>query len=156
MRIRKIKKEDYEQVKALEIQVHKLHNKARSDVFKKDESGVLNHEHFLDILNNPKYCSFVCMHENKIVGELLAFIKTGTPAPFMKNRKILYIESLCVDASMRHKGVGTKLINHAKKLAKLQGCEAIELNVWAFNNNAIEFYKAQGMSVKTMVYEAKL
>ncbi len=51
MSIRKIKKEDYEQIKALELQVHQLHQKARPDVFKKEESGVLNYDYFLQLLN---------------------------------------------------------------------------------------------------------
>ena len=156
MSIRKIKKEDYEQIKALELQVHQLHQKARPDVFKKEERGVLNYDYFLQLLNNPKHHCFACVLDGEIVGELLSFEKAGSPAPFMKKRKVLYIESIAVDEQMQHKGIGCKLINHIKKFAKKQGFESIELNVWAFNNNAIEFYKAMGMNLKTMVYEAKL
>lgn len=156
MSIRKIRLDDYEQIKALEIQVHRQHQKARPDVFKKDESGVLNYEYFLQILNSKKYYGFVCVQDGKIVGELFAFLKTGSPAPFMKNRKVMFVESIAVDSNFRRSGIGTKLMNHLKNFAKKQGFEAIELNVWAFNNQAIDFYKSLGMNLKTTVFETKL
>ncbi len=43
-----------------------------------------------------------------------------------------------------------------EKIAKENECSPIELNVWAFNDEAIKFYESIGMSVKTMILEKKL
>ena len=38
-------------------------------------------------------------------------------------------------------------------MAKKEGLDAVELNVWAFNKSAIKFYSSLGMSVKNMKLE---
>lgn len=43
-----------------------------------------------------------------------------------------------------------------EKLAKYNNCSSVELNVWAFNENAIKFYEGMGMSVKTMILEKNI
>lgn len=40
-----------------------------------------------------------------------------------------------------------------EKLAKDNNCSSVELNVWAFNENAIKFFEGMGMGVKTMILE---
>ena len=41
----------------------------------------------------------------------------------------------------------------AKQLARKENVSSIELNVWAFNKNAINFYKELGFTCKSMRYE---
>lgn len=46
------------------------------------------------------------------------------------------------------------LVDFAKKFAKDNGCSRIELNVWAFNKEAYDFWANQGMKEQrhTMEY----
>lgn len=41
----------------------------------------------------------------------------------------------------------------AKQLARKENVSCIELNVWAFNKNAINFYEELGFKCKSMRYE---
>ena len=43
-----------------------------------------------------------------------------------------------------------------QKKAIVEHIDAIELNVWSFNETAINFYEALGMSVKNMKFEKLL
>lgn len=56
----------------------------------------------------------------------------------------------------KNKGIGKNLLNEAKKLAKEKGATNLELMVWAFNDNAIEFYKKMGIKNKSYALEEKL
>ena len=48
---------------------------------------------------------------------------------------------------------GRLLMDATKKEAENNGCHIAELNVWAFNENAVEFYKNCGMKVQRMYME---
>lgn len=76
--------------------------------------------------------------------------------PIFKFRSIYYIDDIVVDKDYRHKGIGKKLYNYVLDKAKKNNIDSIELNVWAFNQSAINFYKSLGMSEKNIKYEQKL
>lgn len=52
-----------------------------------------------------------------------------------------------VDSRYKRKGVATKLLDYAIKLAKLQEAKKIRLSVYADNHAAIELYKKHGFEV---------
>lgn len=54
------------------------------------------------------------------------------------------ISELIVSKSVRSKGVGSKLMETMEKYFKSIGCEYVLLDVFAYNENAIKFYKKQG------------
>ena len=45
------------------------------------------------------------------------------------------------------------VMDATKKEAEKCGCHIVELNVWAFNESAVEFYKSCGMTVQRMYME---
>ena len=74
----------------------------------------------------------------------------------MKDRKILNIENICVDKNYQKKGIGKKLYEQLVQLAKERNIDNIELLVWGFNENAINFYKNLGMNIKNLRFEQKI
>jgi ribosomal protein S18 acetylase RimI-like enzyme len=54
----------------------------------------------------------------------------------------LYIDSLWIDETLRHKGFGRKLLETAEKEAKKRGCENAHLDTHDFQ--ALNFYKKNG------------
>ena len=58
----------------------------------------------------------------------------------------LRVTELWVDASLRRKGVGTRLMNLAKQRAQELGCRALMLETQSCNENAIAFYLSQGFT----------
>lgn len=57
------------------------------------------------------------------------------------NPKLAYIKSLVVHPALRHKGIGTDLVNHLKKVYKKSGCTRIELESTPY---AITFWIKMG------------
>ena len=53
-------------------------------------------------------------------------------------------------------GIGTLLYNETVRLAKERGANTLMLTVWAFNENALRFYKDLGMTERNINMEMKL
>ena len=60
------------------------------------------------------------------------------------------ITELIVSKNNRFKGVGTKLLNAMEDYLKSIGCKDILLGVFAYNEDAIKFYKKNGYHVRYM------
>ena len=65
------------------------------------------------------------------------------------------MEELCVNQVDRKSGIGKALSEEAKRLSRLRGADVMELNVWSFNTNAIDFYHAMGMTERSIIMEQK-
>lgn len=78
------------------------------------------------------YC--FCVYQQPADGGALAAVKT------------LYIDDLCVDESLRGKGIGKKLCAAALDMARENGCYNVTLNVWSCNPTALRFYESLGMT----------
>lgn len=151
--IRKMELEDYEEVKEIFYEVHNLHLKNRPDIYK--DGDPLPKEVFQDFLNNREQLNYVYIINNKIVGVLIANILYTMENSIIKKRKICFIDSIGVRRENQHKGLGKELYNHLKNEISSKDIDAIELNVWNFNENAIKFYESLGMTIKNMRFEEK-
>ena len=65
-------------------------------------------------------------------------------SPYSLERKIYQICEFGVDKKHHRKGIATKLVDFIKQDAASKGYSRIELDVWEFNETAIEFYNAIG------------
>ena len=110
-------------------------------------------KYFEELLNDKENLNYVYILDNKVVGVLTANIKTAMDNYIIKARKICFIESLGVKENYQHQGIGRKLYEYLKNEVKSKNIDAIELNVWGFNQDAIRFYESLGMNIKNMKYE---
>ena len=121
-----------------------VHHKGRPDIFKvgtkysAEELKVILKDESRPILvsvdendNVQGYC--FCIYQQHINNSVLADIKT------------LYIDDLCVDETLRFKGIGKELYDSAVKLGKNTGCYNLTLNVWSCNESALKFYESLGL-----------
>lgn len=152
--IRKIVEKDYEELKKLVYQVHELHYSNRPDIY--IDGNPLPLEYFNEILNDATAFNYVYVEDNKICGLLMATKKSNRAIPISKQRTTYFIEDIVVDKNSRRKGIGKKLYYFLKEQASKENIDAIELNVWAFNESAIKFYESLGTSVKNMKLEQVL
>jgi len=74
----------------------------------------------------------------------------------LSDRKVLYIDDLCVDENCRGQGIGKALYDYALALARETGCFNVELNVWAFNGSAVRFYEKCGMRPQRIIMESEI
>lgn len=147
---------DVARIAELLYQVHAVHVDARPDIFQAGKRKY-NDEEILALMTDEQKPIFVYEDENGTV-QGYAFcvyqITQGIPALF--DRKVLYIDDLCVDASQRGKKIGEKLYQHVVAYAKENGCDSVTLHVWNDNQGAFRFYERLGLEPLKTLMEQKL
>lgn len=151
--IRKMNLNDYEDVRTLVKQIHELHLSNRPDIYNDGES--FPKEYFEKVLSDANNLNYVYVENKKIVGALNASLQHTNPLPIIKPRTYYFIENLVVDKNHRRKGIAKKLFSYLTLKAKENNIDSIELNVWAFNKDAIKFYESMGMNIKNIRMEIK-
>ncbi len=61
--------------------------------------------------------------------------------------EVLVVHTLCVSPLSAGNGVGSRILDYAKELARERGCKTIRLNTTSKNKPAIAFYKKNGFSI---------
>ena len=141
----KLDDKDLNSVAELSYMVGKLHDEALPYIFKKTSKD----EH-LDILKNMQKDEKVEIKIAKIGEEVVGFVCVGMveeKRKGYKGEKIGVIYNLGVKEQYRKKGVGKKLVEEALKWCEEKECYAVDLNVFWFNNGALEFYKNLGFGM---------
>ncbi len=154
--IRKAEKKQAAQIVGLLEYIFALHKKGRPDVFADTDSPKYTEEDVCRLIDDEKTVILSALDKDEVTGYLIAKFKDGAAAKHIKSVRTLYVDDLCVKETHKREGIGTALFEEAKRIARENGCERIELNVWAFNKDAIEFYTKTGLSVSRMTMEYKL
>lgn len=124
-------------------QVGEVHHQIRPDLFR---SGAQKYDEAAleELLKDPERPIFIADQEGKVAGYCFCILQVTENNPVLQDRKVLYIDDLCVDETIRGKGIATKLYAHTLEYAKEQHCDAVTLNVW-YGNDAQKFYEKCGM-----------
>jgi len=143
--IRRADERDIEGIHRLLRQVLDVHHTGRPDLFR-EKAEKYTDEELREILKDDARPIFVsvsddgyvegyafCIHQQQVGDNILTDIKT------------LYIDDLCVDEGIRGSGTGRALYEYVRDYAKASGCYNVTLNVWALNEDALEFYRRMGL-----------
>lgn len=127
-------------------QVGGVHHDIRPDLFragaqKYDEAALEA------LLRDPERPIFAAVSEGTMMGYCFCIHQQTIGDPVLRDRKVLYIDDLCVDESCRRQGVAAALYQAVCDYARENGYDAITLNVWS-GNAAEAFYKKMGMQVQ--------
>ena len=107
--------------------------------------------------NNGK--CYLALEENKVVGLIM-----GCIFPYDEYDYLDYkcpsrgeITELIVSKKVRSKGIGQALINSLEEYFKNYGCKYVIVDVFAYNDNGINFYNKSGYHnrMHTMIKEIK-
>ena len=79
------------------------------------------------------------------MGYAFCILQVTKDDPVLCDRRVLYIDDLCVDESHRGRGIAGALYHRALELARELSCDAVTLNVWCGNDNALRFYENCGL-----------
>ncbi|MGG0176459.1 N-acetyltransferase family protein [Gottfriedia acidiceleris] len=153
--IRNANQNDYESLLPLFRQVHDLHVFERPDLYKENSTPV-GEEEFNNQLKDSKQHILVATLGTEIVGVAVLKEEEILENSFVNARKILLLNSLCVDDASRKKGIGRKLMQSVLDFAKELNVDSIELGVLESNQNAIHFYESIGMATKNRKMEFRL
>lgn len=151
MIIRRAKEEDIADIMRLLGQILNLHAKLRPDIFVPNMSKFREEDVIRKISDDDKPI-FVAELDGRVVGYAFTEIKVYSEDFHQKIRE-MKVDDLCVDESMRGKRIGEEMFAFLKEEAKRLGCYEIWLNVWEGNEAAKNFYKKQGMKIKSYQME---
>lgn len=156
MNIRRANERDIAGINKLLYQVHRIHAEGRPDIFRLGNKKY-NDEELCAIISSDNTPIFVAVDEGeKVLGYAFCICEETKDNPSLMDRKTVYIDDLCVDATERGQHIGTALYDHVKGEAKKEGCSAVTLNVWCLNEGAMRFYEKCGMKPLKVVMEDTL
>ncbi len=152
MEIRFALEKDIPQMLDLLLQVGAVHHEIRPDLF---HSGAQKYDEnaLKALLADPARPILAAVEEGKMVGYAFCILQETRNDPVLADRKVLYIDDLCVDEYHRGSGIATKLYERVCAYARQLHCDAVTLNVWWGNDSAMEFYKNRGLKPQKMGME---
>ena len=153
IRIRRAEKKDAKRLCELLETIAELHHNGRPDIYGAG-GAKYDIEAVEEKISREDEIILVAVNEDDItmgytMSKIIDVKAEGILLPYRK----MYIDDVCVDSAFRKLGIGRLLMDATKKEAENNGCHIAELNVWAFNENAVEFYKNCGMKVQRMYME---
>ena len=145
--IRELTKEDLNDVFFdLYYEGFMFHYNHRNDLFKKRTIEELKQYVFDQIENGLKIIGY---YNDELVGYLAYEIKE-------KATKFIWIDEFVITESERGKGYGTLLMEELNNIAEKEQVKRIELNVFSFNENAIQLYKKLGYKEQRIILEKEV
>lgn len=143
MEIRFARENELESVNELRKQVNDLHVEGMPDVFKAGFNDELR-DHIYDIWNDPEQEIVVADSGGIICGFAVVHHIYKAENAFMYERDFIDVDEFCVDERFRRQGVATQIISFIKDYTREKGFKRLELNMWEFNQGALEFYETVG------------
>lgn len=143
---------DFEAVRRLSVQIHDLHAAWRPDIYYHCDEPYPKDRFLEDIQNRTVYVAKI---SGIVVGYLVLSIrKKGGPGTVEKKQMLL--ESICVDESLRGRGIGKSMVADVRALARAFGCSEVILGVHPENDEAVGFYQKCGFRIRTIHMDMKL
>ena len=155
MAVRFAEKGDFERINELRKQVNDLHVAGKPEIFKPGFPDALR-DYIHAIAADPDKRIVAAERDGMICGFAVLHHVTRPETPFMFERDYLDVDEFCVDEAFRRQGVATEMIGFIRTYAKEQGFRRIELNMWEFNRDALEFYEAVGFTTYRRYMEMKI
>ncbi len=141
--VRFAEERDLPRVNELRRQVSELHVNGRPDIFKPGFCRELQ-DRVYEMYRGGDSDVIVAERDGVIRGMACVEYLTKQESPYNQERKIYYVTEIGVDAAFRRRGVGRELMEFMRVDATAKGFARIELDMWTFNEGALQFYEAVG------------
>ena len=99
---------------------------------------------------------FVAAASDRIVGFITAKLTDTSATSFLEQRLLCRIGTIVVSQTHKRLGVGRKLLHHVEEWATAKTADEIRLEVFEFNDEAIEFYEAQLFKTQSRIMAKSL
>ena len=110
-----------------------------------------------EVNNNDGKC-YLAVENDKVLGLIMGYVRAYNEYDYL-NYKCLRsgeVSELIVSKNARSSGVGKKLMQKIEEYFKIIGCEYIFIDVFAYNESAINFYKKQGFHTRMLIDVKKI
>lgn len=141
--VRRAVLDDAEEICAVLSECDDLHIAALPAVFRQPDPPIRTPEAVSEALADPQAVLMVAEQDGHITGAALAYLRE-VHGPLLVPRRYAIVDVLSVSAPYRRSGMGRALMEAVHTWARQQGAEEVLLNVWAFNKEAIAFYRRLG------------
>ena len=145
MTIRAATRDDVDALALLRPSVHDQHVTAHPEFFKPVTRVAARAEAETWLQQEHAHVR-IAMADGEAVGYLLAQLYVRPEGGLVHARRTLHIDQIAVLESHRGRGCGTALLDAARALARELGVDAIDLEVWDFNERARRFFIGQGFA----------
>ena len=154
--IRKAKIEDAAAIEALYIELEKDAVMYQSEHFVLSPAGARARQ-LEEILKNENQVMLVAVDESDVVIGFAHVVFMGVKAfSCLKPQTNIYLQDLVVSGDYRSRGIGTLLLNEAKKYGTEKGADFFRTQVFPMNKAGLRFYERNGFSIKMITIEAPL
>lgn len=145
MAIRTAQEKDIPRLLALLTQVDMVHHGGRPDLFRGPATKYTEAQ-LRELLQDSRRPVFVWTDGcGTVMGYAFCIFQQHIGDNVLTDILTLYIDDLCVDETARGSHIGTQLYEHVLAFARENGCYNVTLNVWAFNEDALAFYRKRGL-----------
>ena len=153
--IRYARRDELDRVNIIRSQVNDLHVDGRPDIFRPGFCDELKN-HIYEKFDSEDSDVIAALEDDEIVGfATVEYIKRPESA-YCLARSIYRIEEFGVDVNHQRKGIGRKLIAFIGEVAKQKGFDRVDLDMWQFNETALNFYEEIGFATYRRYMEWKL
>lgn len=141
--VRFAEEKDLDRVNELRKQVNDIHVEGRPDVFKAGFGSEMRD--FAKVIISGENSNIIVAERSGVIcGMASVDYVNKLETPFGNARRFYHVQEIAVDVKYRRQGVAKELLEFMISDAKKRNLGKIELDVWEFNDSAIEFYQAAG------------
>ena len=129
-----------------------MHMDWRPDIYRMPEE-LFPEERFAELIANRE------LYVAKVGGRVAGYAQTCIRVhdlPELVKRKVFYIQQFSVDENFRGHGIGTRMMEELRILAKAFGCTDMQLNVYPQNDAAVSFYQKCGFMIQNINMQRKV
>ena len=144
--------EDRAAIEALAQQVHAMHVDWRPDIYAPADE-LWPQERFDAAVAERQL--FAAKVEEKVVGYVLVKVRNYDMVGHTR-RKVLLVDEICVDETLRNQGIGTEMMIEVRAIARAFGCTDLQLGVYPQNNEALAFYQKCGFRIRSIDMQMKI
>ena len=143
---------DRAEVNRLARQIHQLHVDWRPDIYQMPEE-LFSEEQFQELIGTRQM--YVGKLNGIVVGYAILKIREYN-WPAVVYRRVMVLDQLCVEETLRGHGLGTAMMEDIRALAKAFGCTDMQLGVYPQNDAAVSFYQKCGFMIQNINMQRKV
>ena len=156
LRIRLASEADYTALGLVFAEVERFHREALPHVFRAPQDQFPPRSLFRQWVTEPGSAVFVADD----VGDLVGFVSVRTNSTpgegILQPRTFAVVDTLAVRSDQRRRGIGRSLLEAVHGWARERRLGHVSLNVWEFNQSAIDFYRTLGYQTVSRQMECPL
>ena len=144
--------EDRAALNALAKQIHAMHVQWRPDIYEMPEELYSEARMAEAIQQRQLYVAKL----NGILAGYVLLKQRSYNWPGVVKRRVMIVDEICVEESVRGHGIGTAMMEDVRALAKAFGCTDLQLGVYPQNDGAVSFYQKCGFTIRSIDMQRKV